>query len=195
MKKPSELFHILFAGSKPCPAPGGFQDHRHPVVNRGKQFVRFSCDDGAGADFGSIRTHPMGPEAGKTKRPLRFQTDVIGNPPPPLFFPFIKSIREDKTPPVPERDSETGFIGKCFLARIDHPISDRRVLRPRRDEPPTKHFQLRRGGGSQDRDTFRWSDIEMRTKLPEPSFIKLKILRHLSFGSAQRISSAHELNE
>src|SRR5690606_41621433 len=61
-------------------------------------------------------------------------------------FPLEPSVGGDEAPPTSERVTERGFLRGRLRPRVDHAVADRRVLGPKRHEPPTHHPETADGG-------------------------------------------------
>jgi hypothetical protein len=59
-------------------------------------------------------------------------------------LPLVVAVRREQCPAQRERALERGLVEQALDAGVDQPVADRRVLRPRRHEPPARGAQLPR---------------------------------------------------
>jgi hypothetical protein len=92
----------------------------------------------------------------------------------PSLLPLVEAIGRYEAPPLAERDPEGRLSSDGLSTGVNHPVADRRVLRPRRDETPAHlceialpvvaHHDHRLHGG----DIVAWSDLLQEPSNPEP---------------------------
>src|SRR5262249_27674854 len=77
---------------------------------------------------------------------------------PAFLAPLIKTVSGDNTAPSIDERLEGRQLRQCFGAGVDHPVADRRVCDPMRNQPPVHEPALVTAPVSDD-DGNRWRSL------------------------------------
>jgi hypothetical protein len=167
------------------------QDHGHPIVQPGHQFIRLTSNDRTAFEFRRVRGVPGFPKSRKCERAILFESDVVGQLGVRIeALPLVEAVGRDQAAASLERRAEGRLSCRGFATGIDQRRSSLRVLRPARHEAPPhlEEFAIL-AGLPNDRDARRWRDIKAGRQFGLAQ--KLEHLDEIGGVRSKRESSAH----
>src|SRR3989304_3709691 len=81
------------------------------------------------------------PESGECERLLRLKSNMYRHLYLAFLFPLKETIRQNQAPAFFERSLEAGLLGDSLRACVYYTVADRRILRPRRNQAPSKEIE------------------------------------------------------
>ncbi len=106
-------------------------------MDRPYEVIGFGREYRAGRDL-SRSFSPSFPQSGESERLAVLSAHEHRLLRPTLLLPFVEPVRQDKTAVSLEGVPKRGFGRHGLGPGIYHPAADARVVRPRRDQPPTQ---------------------------------------------------------
>lgn len=137
-----QVGRVLDRRIKSCGLRLPSEDHRHPVMDRLQRLACLRGDDRATADFLTVRRGSGVPQPREPDRFPGLEHNVEGLFYAALFLPLIEPIGHYETATLPECGTEGRHRTDGFCAGVNHPVPNRGVLRPGRDEAPSYLRQI-----------------------------------------------------
>ena len=105
-------------------------------------FIRFGRQDGKRVNGFTLVVFPCFPKSGHREKLMTRKHDVMRHFVFPPFFPLKKTITYHQTPAFFKSLSERWFLMGGFAFGIYQFISYRRIVGPKRNQPPPKRTEL-----------------------------------------------------